>query len=127
MSNQLDVSITRVYAYQKEAVASDVYVVLVDRLWPRGVKKATLRLNEHLPDLGPSHELRKWFAHEVSRWEAFLDKYWEEIQGDKERMEMLKRLKVIASKQPLLLLYSARDEVHNQANALRRFLLSQKV
>ncbi|MBI1390456.1 MAG: DUF488 family protein [bacterium] len=88
------------------------YRVLVDRVWPRGVKKESLNLDEWLKQIAPSSDLRKWFGHDPTRWEEFQERYRRELeaQGDE-----LARLAALASKKTLVLLYSARDAEHNQA------------
>ncbi len=92
------------------------YRVLVDRVWPRGVSKASLGLDEWCRDIAPSNDLRKWFGHDPERWEAFCLKYMNELKG---KAELLKRLRDIARKKPLVLLYSAKDEEKNQAVVIR--------
>ena len=121
-----EIQIERVYDYRKRIRASGEYVVLVDRLWPRGVSKASLDIDEHLPDLGPSHELRKWFAHQDERWDLFRDKYHLELASNKVATQTLMRLKSIVAIQPLRLLFSARNEKHNQARALMEYLMAMK-
>ncbi len=109
----------RVYDYIKRSRRSGEYVVLVDRLWPRGISKARLDIDEHLPDLGPSHELRKWFGHQPARWDPFKAKYSFEIQAEEWRRSELDRLLAVAQSGSLVLLYSARDKTYNQARALK--------
>jgi uncharacterized protein YeaO (DUF488 family) len=99
------------------------YQVLVDRVWPRGVSKTSLGLNEWCRDIAPSTELRKWFGHDPERWESFRAKYLNEL---KEKTDILGRLRAIARKQTLTLLYSAKDRDRNQAVVIREALLAQK-
>ena len=96
------------------------YRVLVDRLWPRGVSKAALRLDEWCKEIAPSAGLRKWFGHEPERWELFRLKYLGEL---KERRELLDHLRAIAQKRALILLYSAKDRDRNQAVVIRDAML----
>ena len=91
------------------------YRVLVDRVWPRGVSRDSLALDEWCRDLAPSHALRTWFAHDPGRWEAFRGKYLAELG---ERQAELKRLRAVASRECLVLLYGALDTAHNQAVVL---------
>ncbi|WP_295809393.1 DUF488 domain-containing protein [uncultured Nitratireductor sp.] len=93
--------------------------ILIDRLWPRGVSKERAALDAWMPDVGPSHELRKWFAHEPGRWSVFCERYREELS---DRSELLKALRRTAEKGPLTLLFSATDRERNQAVVVRRFL-----
>ncbi|PZR68721.1 MAG: hypothetical protein DLM66_08310 [Candidatus Dormiibacter spiritus] len=95
--------------------------VLVDRVWPRGVKKDALRLDLWLRDLGPSNELRKWFGHRAERWPEFQRRYREELEQPFRR-ELLSQLAELAQHGPLTLLYGARDEERNQAVVLRALL-----
>ena len=90
--------------------------VLVDRIWPRGVAKSKLHLDGWYQDLAPSDDLRKWFAHDATKWPEFRKRYRAELSTKRERVSELAGL---ARKQPLVLLYSARDVQHNQARVLR--------
>ena len=99
------------------------YRVLVDRVWPRGVSRDSLALDEWCRDLAPSHALRTWFAHDPGRWAAFREKYLAELG---EHQAELKRLREIASRQCLVLLYGARDTAHNQAVVLREAIAGQR-
>jgi uncharacterized protein YeaO (DUF488 family) len=94
--------------------------ILVDRLWPRGVSKAKAAIDEWLKDLAPSTELRKWFGHDPDRWDEFQRRYAKEIHG---HAELLAHLRGLAREGPVTLVYSAHDEVHNDAVVLRDVLL----
>lgn len=95
--------------------------VLVDRLWPRGVRKTDAAIDYWVKELAPSTELRKWFAHDPSRWEEFRRRYAAEIEAHREEYD---RLRDLALKGPITLVYAARDETHNDAVVLREFLLA---
>lgn len=95
--------------------------VLVDRLWPRGIRKESLAPDLWLRDLGPSNELRRWFGHEPGRWEEFRRRYRQEL-GQEPRQRLLDQLEGLARQGPLTLLYAARDEQHNQAVVIREAL-----
>jgi len=97
--------------------------ILVDRLWPRGVKKEDAAIDEWMKDIAPSTDLRKWFGHDPERWEEFCDRYAEEV-GQHE--DQLKQLRELARKGPITLVYSAHDEAHNDAVALRNFILRRR-
>lgn len=88
--------------------------VLVDRVWPRGVKKDELRADLWLRDLAPSDELRRWFGHRPERWEEFRRRYREELTRP-ERSRLLDDLTRLAREEPVTLLYGAQDRAHNQA------------
>jgi uncharacterized protein YeaO (DUF488 family) len=93
------------------------YRVWVDRLWPRGVSKEQLKIDDWLKDCAPSNELRRWFGHSVDRWDEFVKRYRSELAaGDGEAVDHLVEL---AKKGPLTLIYGAKDEAHNNAVVLR--------
>jgi uncharacterized protein YeaO (DUF488 family) len=92
--------------------------VLVERLWPRGVRKADLRLDSWLKDVAPSPELRRWFGHEPSRFDEFAARYRRELRRSPAK-EALAALRQLASEGPVTLVYAARDETHNGAVVLR--------
>lgn len=92
--------------------------VLVDRLWPRGVSKADLGDAVWMKDVAPSAQLRKWFGHKPERWEEFRSRYLRELRSN----PAAAALRDVAAAGPVTLVYSARDEVHNQAVVLAEFL-----
>ena len=104
-------------AYEAAAV-DDGTRILIDRLWPRGVKKADAAIDEWIKDIAPSTALRKWFGHDPARWQEFRSRYAVEVH---EHPEQLSRLRDLARQGPITLVYSAHDEVHNDAVALRIF------
>jgi uncharacterized protein YeaO (DUF488 family) len=107
-------------AYE-EPEQSDGYRVLVDRLWPRGVRKEQLRLDEWARQIAPSPGLRKWFGHDPAKWQEFRERYREELSGPEQR-EILTALAARLRKGPVTLVYSARDEAHNDAVVLAELL-----
>lgn len=112
----LMIGVKRIY---DDPSVADGYRVLVDRLWPRGISKERAALDEWAQDLGPSHELRRWFGHDPARWDGFRDRYAAELAGLADRWQpLLDR----SATQPVTLLYSAHDTEHNQAVALAAFL-----
>ncbi len=100
--------------------ASDGTRVLIDRLWPRGVRKDAAALDLWLKDIGPSTELRKWFGHEPSRWAEFRRRYADEIE---QKPQLLAQLRDIARQGVLTMVYSAHDEQHNDALVLQELIL----
>lgn len=104
--------------YEKSA-AKDGYRILVDRLWPRGVSKEEAKLDEWLKDVAPSTELRKWFDHIEDRFPEFSKRYQDELDLKNDDLE---RLKNIAKKQQVTLLYSAKNINFNQAVVLCNYL-----
>src|SRR5207248_10156341 len=95
--------------------------VLVDRLWPRGVKKSDAGIDHWVKELAPSTELRKWFGHDPARWHEFRERYIVELRQHRDE---LARLLELARQGPITLVYSAHDEIHNDAVVLRDTLLS---
>jgi uncharacterized protein YeaO (DUF488 family) len=94
--------------------------VLVDRLWPRGVKKTDAAIDIWLKDIAPSTALRKWFGHDPARWREFRTRYQREV---KQRPEPFEQLRELARQGVVTLVYSAHDEAHNDAVVLRSMLL----
>lgn len=99
--------------------ADDGARFLVERLWPRGMKREALALDGWLKDVAPSDELRRWFGHVPERWEEFRRRYFQELDG---RPEAWKPLVDAARRGNVTLLFSARDERHNNAVALMDYL-----
>lgn len=95
---------------------------LVDRLWPRGVKKSALRLDGWLKAVAPSDALRRWFGHEPAKWPEFRRRYFAELDR---QPESWRPILPEAGRGPVTLLFSARDTEHNNAVALREYLLSK--
>ena len=110
------ISIKRIY---DDATDKDGYRVLVDRLWPRGISKEEAKLDEWLQDIAPSTQLRKWFDHQEERFPEFSKRYKAELDLKKTEIE---KLKAVAEKRPITLLYSAKNEEFNQAIVLRDYL-----
>jgi uncharacterized protein YeaO (DUF488 family) len=92
---------------------------LVDRLWPRGVKKQALQLEGWLKAVAPSDELRRWFGHEPDRWDEFQQRYRKELD---QKPESWRPLLDAARKGDVTLVYGARDTRHNNAVALKAYL-----
>jgi uncharacterized protein YeaO (DUF488 family) len=105
-------------AYERPA-ADDGSRVLVDRLWPRGLKKATARIDHWFKDIAPSTELRKWFGHDPERWDEFRRRYATEL---KQHADQLAEIRELARRGPVTLVYAAKDEQHNDAVVLRTVL-----
>ena len=112
------IRVKRIYEPPEPA---DGHRVLVDRLWPRGLKKEAAALDEWLRDIAPSPELRKWFNHDPARWSGFKARYRRELEAP-DRLAHLARLRTLAERSALTLLYAARDERHNGALVVRDVL-----
>jgi uncharacterized protein YeaO (DUF488 family) len=93
--------------------------VLVERLWPRGLTKERAAVDLWLKDVAPSAELRKWFGHDPARWEQFQERYRQELREKKDAVQLLRQK---GKEGTVTLVYAARDEDHNGALALKRFL-----
>ncbi len=94
--------------------------ILVDRLWPRGLKKSDAAISRWMKEIAPSTPLRKWFGHDPNRWEEFRRRYSAELA---QKTQLMSDLRSAARKGPVTLIYSARDPQHNQAVVLRDALL----
>ncbi len=121
-SKEQKIQIERVYAYVKRAPEATSHVVLVDRLWPRGISKDALQIDEYLPQVGPSHGLRKWFKHEAGKWPAFRERYRKELMADASVYDHVMRLARLSKEKPVILLYGAKNELHNQAMVLMELM-----
>ena len=100
--------------YEKPA-KNDGTRVLVDRLWPRGLKKEEAGIDYWMKEIAPSDTLRKWFAHKEECWHAFKSRYLEEL---KEKKDILEQLKDLGKRNKITLLYAAKDEKRNNAQVL---------
>jgi uncharacterized protein YeaO (DUF488 family) len=105
-----------------EPPTGDHPVFLVERLWPRGVRKSALRLTDWLPDVAPSHELRKWFGHDPQKWDEFRRRYVAELDDHPEAWAPLRDA---AAAGDVTLVYSSHDVDHNNAVALRDYLVTR--
>jgi uncharacterized protein YeaO (DUF488 family) len=114
-----DVRLKRAY---RPAAADDGARILVDRLWARGLKKPDAAIDHWLKDIAPSTALRQWFAHDPARWPEFRRRYTAEIRR---HPDLLAELRAIARQRPVTLIFSARDELRNDAVVLRNVLLGR--
>jgi uncharacterized protein YeaO (DUF488 family) len=96
-------------------VPSDGQRILVDRLWPRGLRKEDAAIHDWMKEIAPSTELRQWFGHDPKKWSEFVRRYREELRG---REDLLRTVASRASRGTVTLVYGARDEAHNQAVVL---------
>jgi uncharacterized protein YeaO (DUF488 family) len=117
--SQFVIKIKRVY---DKAAASDGSRLLVDRIWPRGLKKADLALDDWIKEVAPSDRLRKWFAHDIRKWKELRKQYFAELRA---KPEVWQPIMERAGRSDVTLLYGARDSEHNNAVALRDFLTAQ--
>jgi uncharacterized protein YeaO (DUF488 family) len=110
------INIKRVYS---PASAEDGQRFLVDRLWPRGVKKEDLKIDAWIKEAAPSNELRHWFGHDPDKWCEFNHRYFAELDG---KSEVWKPLLDAAYQGTITLLFSTRELEHNNAVTLRAYL-----
>ncbi|HEX5055522.1 MAG TPA: DUF488 domain-containing protein [Gammaproteobacteria bacterium] len=108
----MEIRIKRVY---ENPSRNDGRRILVDRVWPRGLKKEQARVDLWLKDIAPSTGLRKWFSHDPRKWDEFRKRYRAELKNNREAVHLLKQE---LKKGRVTLLYSAKDEAHNQAVVL---------
>ncbi|MCL5122801.1 MAG: DUF488 family protein [Candidatus Marsarchaeota archaeon] len=106
------IKVKRVY---DKADITDGDRILVDRLWPRGIRRSTPNIDVWIKDVAPSDELRKWFAHDPAKWKAFKEKYRKELASNK---ALDKLIEYINSKDTVTFLYSTKDTEHNNAQVL---------
>jgi len=102
--------------------ADDGTRILIDRLWPRGVKKSSAAIDRWIKDIAPSTALRKWFGHDPARWQEFRRRYAAQIRDHR---NSLAELRATARKGRVTLVFAARDELHNDAVVLRDVLLGR--
>jgi uncharacterized protein YeaO (DUF488 family) len=114
------VKIKRVY---DPASRDDGKRILVDRLWPRGVRKEDAKIDQWQKEIAPSNELRKWFGHDPARWQEFRKKYVGELEGKSELME---GLRAESRKGMITLLFAAKDTTHNNAVVLKELIESAR-
>jgi uncharacterized protein YeaO (DUF488 family) len=113
---RMQIKLKRIY----ESVGQqDGYRVLVDRLWPRGVSKNRAAIDLWLKETAPSTPLRQWFNHDPEKWSEFKTRYFAELDTNR---QLLQPLLEAANMGNVTLVYASRDEVHNQAVALREYI-----
>jgi uncharacterized protein YeaO (DUF488 family) len=114
---RLDIRLKRAY---EPAAAADGVRILVDWLWPRGLTKVEAAVDRWMRDLAPSTDLRRWFGHDLARWDEFRRRYVRELRL---RGELLDEVRSLAQRRRVTLVFGARDETHNDAVALRDVFL----
>jgi uncharacterized protein YeaO (DUF488 family) len=113
------IQLKRVY---ERPASSDGPRFLIERLWPRGIRKASLQMDAWLKDAGPSHELRKWFSHDPKKWDEFRRRYFSELDSKREAWTPILKA---AQQGKVTLLFSSHDTEHNNAVALKQYLEAQ--
>ena len=122
MSKRIAAANVRLKRAYEAPVAGDGARVLVDRLWPRGVRKEDAALRMWVKDVAPSDALRRWFGHDPARWDDFRIRYRAELAS---RRDAVTALRSLARQGTLTLVYGARDREHNEAVVLRNVILGR--
>jgi uncharacterized protein YeaO (DUF488 family) len=123
MTHELPESRVQLKRVYEPAAPEDGVRVLVDRLWPRGLRKADAAIDRWMKNIAPSTQLRQWFGHDPERWPEFRRRYTRELQQQAVAVEELQEL---ARSGPITLVFAAHDEAHNDAVVLRDALLQPK-
>ena len=110
------IKVKRIY---EPAENEDGKRILIDRLWPRGVKKEQARLDEWMKEIAPSPKLRRWFGHKPERFEKFRELYEKELDSDSVRRQLINRICQYVKEDHITFLYAAKDPIHNHAVVLR--------
>ena len=97
----------------------DGFRILVDRIWPRGLKKTDVQMDLWQKDIAPSSPLRKWFKHDESKWNEFKNRYYQELKNKKDSIGLLLDK---TQKETITLLYSSKEDKYNNAIALKEYL-----
>lgn len=124
MSTRIKAADVRLKRAYQPPTRDDGVRILIDRLWPRGMTKKSAAIDEWFKDVAPSTELRQWFGHDPSRWEEFRRRYARELRRSPEHLD---KLRDRARQGPITLVFSAHDEIHNDAVVLRDLLLGRTV
>lgn len=107
--------------YEKFSI-TDGRKVLVERLWPRGIRRNTPNVDDWMQRVAPSDELRKWFMHDPKKWVEFKKRYIEELKKNRAAEQLVM---IALSTDPVTLVFSAKDEKHNSAIILKQFIEKQ--
>lgn len=116
------ISVKRVY---ESPLPTDGYRILVDRLWPRGLSRDHAAFDAWMKEIAPSHELRRWFAHDPAKWAEFREKYQAELETEM-RAALINTIREKAKSQDVTLVFSAKDERHNNAIVLKHVLEARR-
>lgn len=112
----MQIFLKRVY---EPAEPGDGYRVLIDRLWPRGLKKENIKIDLWFKEIAPSNELRKWFNHDQARWKEFKQRYIQELNKNK---ILIADFLSVCDSDSITLVYSSKDVKHNQAVVIKAYI-----
>jgi len=115
----MPISLKRVY---EKPSPEDGKRILVERLWPRGLKKEEAHIDEWLRDLAPSNELRKWYGHDPAKWSQFKEKYWKELA---KKQDVVSKLVKECREKKVTFVFAAREQEYNNAVALKEYIEKQ--
>jgi uncharacterized protein YeaO (DUF488 family) len=115
----MPISLKRVY---EKPGLKDGKRILVERLWPRGLKKDEAKIDEWLREVAPSTELRKWFGHDPAKWDDFKERYWKELDKKKDIISKLAKERL---ENKVTFVFAAKDQQHNNAVALKEYIENQ--
>src|SRR5699024_8223786 len=118
-SGLMTVKLKRAY---DDPAKNDGKRILVDRVWPRGVSKEKLKLDEWFKDIGPSKDLRQWFDHDPDKFDEFKQKYHKELQDGDQKASYDKLKQIQKENNTITLVFASKDEEHNQAQVLKEML-----
>lgn len=111
-----NIKMKRVY---EDPSPDDGYRILTERLWPRGVSKERANLDQWMKGVSPSHDLRKWFDHDHSKWEEFKDRYRKELFGSEAIQELIE---IIKTEETVTFVFASKDEEYNSTVVLKEFI-----
>jgi len=115
----MPISLKRVY---EKPGLKDGKRILVERFWPRGLKKDEAKIDEWLREVAPSTELRKWFGHDPAKWDEFKERYWKELDKKKDIISKLAKERL---ENKVTFVFAAKDQQHNNAVALKEYIENQ--
>lgn len=114
----MTIFLKRVY---EKPTAEDGKRILVERLWPRGLKKEEAKIDEWLKDIAPSTELRKWYSHDPAKWIEFKKRYWKELEAKNEKDFVMKLAKE-SKESKVTFVFGSKEEKLNNAKALKEYI-----
>jgi len=112
----MPIQLKRVY---EKASAGDGKRILVERLWPRGLKKDEAKIDEWLREAAPSTELRKWYGHDPAKWSEFKERYWKELD---KKQDIVSKLAKESQEKKVTFVFAAKEQQYNNAVALKEYI-----
>jgi len=112
----MPISLKRVY---EKPSTNDGKRILVERLWPRGLKKDEAKIDEWLREAAPSTELRKWYGHDPAKWSEFKERYWKELD---KKQDIVSKLAKESQEKKVTFVFAAKEQQYNNAVALKEYI-----